>query len=78
VDNKIDDGGPAFPKAGLDPWQNAKAVHIGMSLRDHFAGLAMQGILAGDHPITHELDALKSVPRSAYEFADAMLKARSA
>lgn len=28
---------PAFPKAGLDPWQSAKSVHTGMSLRDYFA-----------------------------------------
>lgn len=47
-----------------------------VKLRDEFAAMAMQGILAGDHPITHELDASRVVTKVAYEFADAMLKAR--
>ena len=32
-----DNGGPAFPKAGLDPWAKAQEVFTGMSLRDYFA-----------------------------------------
>lgn len=40
-----------------------------MTLRDHFAGLAMQGLIA-DH-------VLEAVPRLAFEMADAMLKQRS-
>lgn len=77
----IDDGGPAFPvKVGRDalPLQvsNDQFIMPGMSLRDYFATKAMQGILAGDHPITHELNACDTVTSVAYEFADAMLKAR--
>jgi len=43
----------------------------GVSLRDHFAGLAMQGIVATDDDITYKF--LSSV---AYGMADAMLKER--
>ncbi len=35
-----DTGGPAFPKAGLDPWGAAQTVHVGMSRRDYFAAHA--------------------------------------
>jgi hypothetical protein len=42
-----------------------------ISLRDHFAGLAMQGIVATDDDITYKF--LSSV---AYGMADAMLKER--
>ncbi len=79
----IDDGGFAFPHTpdkrepvghGMERFTPGESP--GMTLRDYFAAKAMQGILAGDHPITHELDACNIVPRVAYDFADAMLKAR--
>lgn len=66
-----DDGGPAFPDPQED-WRGAK----GMTLRDYFAAKAMYGILAGDHPITHDKHPLPIVAHVAYELADAMLKAR--
>jgi len=45
-----------------------------MTLRDHFAGLAMQAMIA--HPNSNA-DALASVyAKGAYVAADAMLKAR--
>ena len=48
------------------------------SKRDDLAGKAMQGILAGQHPITKEDDVFYVVSKVSYEFADAMLKAREA
>ena len=45
-----------------------------MTLRDHFAGLAMQGMYAnGSFPTGFRLDTAKE----AYEMADAMLKERN-
>lgn len=44
-----------------------------MSLRDWFAGMALQGILAGEH-----LDTLENMVGWAYKYAEAMLKAREA
>ena len=67
----VGDGGPAFPFMRYEG-----SYHEGMTLRDYFAAMAMQGILAGDHPITHDPDPLNTVSRVAYDTADAMLKAR--
>ena len=72
-------GGPAFPT----PAHNLQ--NDGMTLRDYFAAKAMQGLMAGRwkadvHGIPY--DAYRADAdewaKSAYHFADAMLKAREA
>jgi hypothetical protein len=75
-----DDGGPAFPHT-LPGHQ----IERGMSLRDHFAGMAMQGELAamcdGDVPgvpMDIKDDTIDRLARHWYRIADAMLKARAA
>lgn len=69
------DGGPAFPssiKAELS-WDGENRDHLGMSLRDHFAGLAMQALLSlPENRNTYSKDAEES-----YKTADAMLAERS-
>jgi hypothetical protein len=65
-------GGPAFPFV----CDAAFYYGTGMTLRDYFAAKALQGILAGDHPITHDSDPLPTVAKVAYAQADAMLSAR--
>jgi hypothetical protein len=77
----FDDGGPAFatPRSfgpdGVDhPSQR------GMSLRDHFAAVALQALCANADPYTRTIidgDAAASVARAAYRLADAMIKARA-
>jgi len=60
-------------------------AHAGMTLRDYFAAKAMQGLMAGRwkadmHGIPYDAyraDA-NEWAKSAYYFADAMLKAREA
>jgi hypothetical protein len=69
-----DDGGPAFPP----PHECGYLSQDGMSLRDYFAAKAMQGMLAGVHPIVTDPDPLPKVASVAYLMADAMLKARNA
>lgn len=75
----MNDGGPAFPvSTGTGPL-SANFVSPGMSLRDWFAGMAMQSLDL--HAIKWEADARKVSPsvvlgELAYEFADAMLAAR--
>lgn len=60
-------GGPAFPFVCAN-----YGVSDGMTLRDYFAAKAMQGMLACAYADgTHEAFA-----KWAYEYADAMLKAR--
>ena len=50
-----------------------------MTMRDHFAGLAMQGMLANPKLQEQILKAGQSwIEESAYAVADAMLKAREA
>lgn len=80
---RSDNGGPAFPveccwtESGVSGKQtsNSTAFHVDMSLRDYFAAKALQGILC------HE--GIETTARSqitdatwAYEYADAMMKAR--
>lgn len=39
---------------------------------------AMQGILSGDYPFSHNQDAISSITRAAYVQTNSMLKASSA
>jgi hypothetical protein len=59
----IDDGGTAFP---------VLFVSGGMTLRDWFAGMAMQGMLAEDASNYK----FAELAEGSYEAADAMLAAR--
>ena len=70
---KLDDGGSAFPHKTYSGMNEP-----GISVRDFFAGLAMQGILAGALPIVKNEDPLAKVADAAYKMADAMLEARAA
>ena len=70
-------GGPAFPSAQLDTTTLTYKYIEGMTLRDYFAAKALNGLLAG----TLTPDSLWSqdeVAETAYNMADAMLKAREA
>lgn len=69
--NKINDEGTAFPM-----WETAG---VGMSLRDYFAAKAMQGfitIITNLDPGEERLLDVPQLAKSAYNIADAMLKAR--
>jgi hypothetical protein len=66
----IEDGGPAYPLK-----EPLTSDALGMSLRDHFAGLAMGGMCSeGPAPRKEELDYLAT---RSYQMADAMLRARA-
>jgi hypothetical protein len=70
-----DDGGPAFPRPGVTlPNGEFQWPHDGMSLRDLFAGLALQAINVQAHVAE---PASEFIAWSAYNIADAMLKERS-
>ena len=76
TDRKIDDGGPAFPQVELDRVTGQVCdQHFGMTLRDWFAGLAMQAAATneqGANGFTFEQRA-----EWAYQQADAMLAERA-
>lgn len=43
------DGGPAFPRPGIPTnWAEGHHAHVGMTLRDWFAGQALQGLRSRD------------------------------
>lgn len=71
---RINDGGPAFPS------DNGVKYDSGMTLRDWFAGQAMQALLS--NPKLHQ-EIIKNgnahggwIEHSAWAWADAMLAAR--
>ena len=69
-----DTGGPAFPTknyAAIQPL--AEGYSEGMSLRDWFAGMAMQALILAAKT-SQDVDLLS---KGAYQMADAMLKERS-
>jgi hypothetical protein len=67
---KIKDGGPAFPSTiQYFPDDKNADEEKGMTLRDHFAGLAMQGLMDAAMPMSE-------IAKEAYLMADLMLKAR--
>ena len=75
---QIDDGGPAFPVPLLpgETWIGPGSP-LGMTLRDWFAGQALNGYLASwetnNAPDFYETD---HVAKTAYTYADAMIEAR--
>ena len=69
-----DTGGPAFPFVFDDTATRSRQVYTGMSIRDWFAGMAMQGLLAC--PVQPQ-SGPDMYARDAYTLADAMLKERS-
>ncbi len=79
MSDPIKDGGSAFP-SGLYAYDGTgDPKPDGMSLRDWFAGMALQGWLASYdpssiHPASSE--TANSLALSSYAMADAMLAAR--
>ena len=72
-DTKINDGGPAFPHHETTSTGEPYHDHLGMTLRDWFAGQALQGRAHRfDSPWEHR-DILA---KDCYDIADAMLAAR--
>lgn len=72
---RCEDGGPAFPVIGAP---GAPEDYPGMSLRDYFAAKALAAMLANPNKEGCNCGAggLRTFPGYAYEWADAMLKAR--
>lgn len=78
---KAADGGPAFPAEG--GFDSGLSPTPGMSLRDWFAGMALQGILASPANSTAAAKAKLSVSAfreccadGAFKVADAMIERR--
>ena len=63
------DGGHAFP--GLYPGETGPIWSDGLSKREYFAGMALQGLLANPSTILKQAD----IPELSFEYADAMIRA---
>jgi hypothetical protein len=75
------DGGPAFPgiETRINGLHEQYRAYYGMTLRDYFAGLAMQGAISNNdllRRISSDEDDGERAARFCYLLADAMLKAR--
>ena len=67
--SEIDDGGTAFPVEG---GPNSQLIsHYGLSKREWYAGMALQGLLANPPTILKQL----RIPELCFEYADAMIRA---
>ena len=78
--SKRDDGGPAFPKLewySLEDGGYEDRGPSGMTLRDWFAGQALQGLIAcdGRYGLGNGNIGLDAI--DAYRLADAMLRERA-
>lgn len=82
---KINDGGPAFPVEDIvvrkeGKLHGAPVSSAGMSLRDWFAGRAMQAALVNASASNEEVlgELFQTIAELSYMAADAMLAARKA
>jgi len=66
----------AYPYQHKDPTTGLTTISEGMTLRDWFAGQAMQGLVIDKSFIDLYSAGATSVAQQAYLVADAMLKAR--
>lgn len=76
---KINDGGQAYPTGQLeyDPKGNILFFQKeGMTLRDYFAGLAMQGFISAAWGENQVVTDCIGIAHEAYNVADAMLNRR--
>ncbi len=78
---EIDDGGPAFATSrAIGPNGVDYPSQRGMSLRDHFAAIALQGLCGNFDPYTRnaiDADAAARIAQACYRLADAMISART-
>ena len=75
MSDTIDDGGPIA--ASLEVGNDGAMISVGgLSLRDWFAGMALQGYMSYSHPQSIVGTFPESAAKTAYQCADEMLAAR--
>jgi hypothetical protein len=76
----INNGGSAFPEHWKPLGESGNSLGPGMSLRQHFAGLAMAALLSREDTIANGAEELmhRELARLAYQQADAMIAAGEA
>ncbi len=66
--SEIDNSGPAFPNTKEN--DSVGYGHRGMTKREYFAAMALQGLLANPSTILKQAD----IPELSFEYADAMIR----
>lgn len=74
MNRERNDGGPVYPQNEFSAYTDDRS---GMSLRDHFAGQALAGLMATQSDVKGWFKP-KEAAGLSYEMADAMLAARAA
>jgi len=72
MNTPINDGGPAFPHDNQELGGQHRIAQPGMSLRDWFAGMALQGIMVS----WPQGSGFANAVEDAYNVADAMIAQR--
>jgi hypothetical protein len=72
MSDKVEDGGPAFPREDRVDGAGYVYEFPGMTLRDWFAGQALAGLMA--YP--HNTDTYEKAADKIWTMADAMIAAR--
>ena len=70
------DGGPAFPGEAAGVWSGPVPRLAGLSQRDWFASMALQGLTARIPPGDLGNINIQDMGDTAYQLADAMLRER--
>lgn len=69
--SEIDSGSSAFPVTPTDNSGQIGPTEYGLTKREWFAGMALQGLLANPSVILKQTD----IPELSFEYADAMIRA---
>lgn len=69
--SEIDSGGMAFPVTPTDRSGQIGPTEYGLTKREWYAGMALQGLLANPSTILKQA----YIPELSYEYADAMIRA---
>ena len=73
---KINDGGPAFPRPIGMSKENNNSAQKGMSLRDYFAIHCLQTLLSNQNVLCLDNDKMKFLTKKAYKMADYIIEER--
>ena len=74
--NKIDNGGPAFPCPEASKVHfNYPTAYMGLTMRDVFAAAALQGMM-GNRSLVDTFSGYTAIAEESYFLADAIIKVR--
>ena len=64
----------AFPCLETDSIGNPLREHLGLTKREYFAGLAMQGMISSNQNLNLSIEEAQCIASQSVQFADELLK----